>query len=111
MCVQPSCMNYGKLLVVPLGKGEFHLNSILTNLKCEICPGKDKGINPPMAIKKFRFVDCAWRHEGHHPDKEGFDGLHYSKGWNKVENSDEHKFESLVKNQKWTDLKIYVRGL
>ena len=111
MCVNPDCLNYGEERVIPFGTGEFDMNRIMTTTKCRICPGRDKGIEPPMAIKIVKMVSCYWRYEGHHPDKAGFSGLHFNKGWNKVKNCDEKKFAQLMDKHRWSDIKIYIRGL
>src|SRR3990167_2507403 len=56
MCVNFDCVNYGKTKVIPLGTGFFKLNQLLGDVKCCLCPDRDKQTNPPMSIKKISLV-------------------------------------------------------
>lgn len=88
MCVNPQCVEYGKLKVQPKGSGHFNINETYSNLKCVNCPDRDKGTNPPMAVKRVIFVSCYWRYEGDMIGKSGFETRKFNKGWVKVENCD-----------------------
>ena len=111
MCVNPRCVNYGKMKVIPLGLGQFNISSLLAVTKCHICPDRDKGTNPPMCIKEVVLVSCYWRYEGDMTQKDGFPSRSYAKGWRKVEECDVHAFADLYAKQKWTNLDIVCKGL
>ena len=76
-----------------------------------MCPGRDLGTNPPMAVTKVRFVRCFWRWDGHHPDKSGFIGFDYKRTWVRVPDSDDIRFNMVMKQYDWKNFNIYVRGL
>lgn len=110
-CVAERCVEYGITKYIPLGTGTFHFQEVLNSIVCNHCPGRDMGTNPPMAVKKIRFVKCFWRYDGEHPDRNGFLGYHYIKSWFKVEESDELRLSKVLRSQNWKDFTIYVRGL
>ena len=97
--------------VVPLGIGSFNINSVISSIKCHICPDRDKNTNPPMAVKDFVLVSCYWRYEGDLVKKDGFPSREYAKGWVKVENGDRKAFSKLYDKFKWTNLTIVCQGL
>ena len=111
MCVHPNCIEYGKLKVIPMGTGHHNVNTILSTTKCPLCPDRDKGINPPMAVKSVKLVSCYWRYEGDVVKKDGFPSREFLKGWRKVEDFDNQAFAKLYQQFYWKDLVIVVRGL
>ena len=111
MCVNPNCLEYGKSRVVPLGTGQFEINEIMNNTKCHLCPDRDKGTEPPMAVKRVKFVSCYWRFEGDIIGDDGFPTRRYSKGWFKVSDCNEEAFAKLMASSKWTSLKLVLKGL
>lgn len=111
MCVNPKCINYGKLKVIPLGTGHHNLNQILTGTKCHLCPDRDKQTNPPMALRSVKLVSCYWRFEGDIVKSDGFPSRDFSRGWRKVEDFDAEAFGKVWLKEKWTDLDIVCRGL
>ena len=72
LCVNPKCVEYGKSRVHPMGTGHFNISKVYSHLECVKCPDRDKGINPPMAVKAVVFVSCYWRYEGDMIGKDGF---------------------------------------
>ena len=110
MCVNPNCIEYGETKVKPLGTGLFDVNRLFTNTKCHLCPDRKLGTNPPMAVKKVRFVSCYWRYEGKASDESGFERTKFGRGWVKVRDFDEKNFGKLMQGSKWKDLRIAVRG-
>ena len=111
MCVHPRCIEYGKVKVLPQGTGHFNINQLLSNTKCSLCPDRDKGINPPMAVKEIKLVSCYWRYEGDIVKKDGFPSREFLKGWRKVENFDNEAFGQLYQQHNWKDLVLVLRGL
>ena len=87
------------------------MNEIMTDTKCHMCPDRDKGTEPPMAIKKVKFVSCYWRFEGDIIGNDGFPTSRYSKGWIKVKYCNEEQFAKLMISSKWKTLKLVLRGL
>ena len=110
MCVHPECVNYGKEKVIPLGTGHFNYGSLVTNLKCQLCPDRDKNTNPPLAVKAIVLVSCFWRFTGE-AMRNGFPIKEFNKGWRRVEECDKTAFSKLWADYQWRDLTIVCRGL
>lgn len=52
--------------------GTYNFQRIVKEIKCDMCPYRDLGINPAVLIRELQFKDCKWTVSGTKKSRVGF---------------------------------------
>eukprot|EP01017_Pseudomicrothorax_dubius_P046391 TRINITY_DN8166_c0_g1_i3.p1 TRINITY_DN8166_c0_g1~~TRINITY_DN8166_c0_g1_i3.p1 ORF type:complete len:232 (-),score=32.07 TRINITY_DN8166_c0_g1_i3:84-779(-) len=110
-CQNPTCVKFGKELLIPMGCGPFIFKKIMKLSRCPCCPYKDRGLDPEIKVSALRFSHCYWRYDGEYLDHNNFLRYDYAKDWYKVDDEENEEFYKLIESRRWVDMNIYVRAI
>ncbi|KAM3134546.1 hypothetical protein pb186bvf_013360 [Paramecium bursaria] len=112
VCVNPKCLNFQRDIVYPIGFGTFSVDRILKEIKCDLCPYKDMGVNPPVVMKEMQFKQCKWTISGKKQARVGNGYFEQSLNrWVRVEGKDNLSYQQIVGQDQWLNVWIEIKPI